>query len=102
MKNEKFSPVFHQRWPLNNPGWVVITLSAAVIFCVVHYRLNNFFGWFLLFVSCTLIAIFGVAGRAEALGLKPFTNDPLGWRKAKESYKADDVSTKVADKDDPP
>jgi hypothetical protein len=27
-------------------------------------------------------------GRAVALGLKPFTNDPLGWRKAKESYKS--------------
>ena len=83
-------------------GWVVIALSAAVIFGVVHYRVNNFFGWFLLFLSCTLIAIFGVAGRAEALGLKPFTNDPLGWRKAKESYKADAASNDVSKKDDPP
>jgi hypothetical protein len=30
----------------------------------------------------------GLGGRAHALGLPPpFTNDPLGWRKAKKTYR---------------
>ena len=35
-----------------------------------------------------LAALGGFSGRAKALGLAPpFTNDPLGWRAAKKSYK---------------
>ena len=34
-----------------------------------------------------IASIGGFSGRAKALDLKPFTNDPLGWRKAKESYR---------------
>jgi hypothetical protein len=41
-------------------------------------------------------------GRAVALGLKPFTNDPLGWRKAKESYKSPEDAEKSAKKDAQP
>jgi hypothetical protein len=40
-----------------------------------------------LITSWVAILVFGVAAKAEALGFKPFTNDPLGWRKAKKSYK---------------
>ncbi len=39
-------------------------------------------------------------GRASALGLKPFTNDPLGWRKAKETYKTDADSDLAKKNDD--
>lgn len=35
----------------------------------------------------------GFSGRARALGLPPpFTNDPLGWRKAKRTYESPDDS----------
>lgn len=37
-------------------------------------------------------------GRATALGLKPFTNDPLGWRAAKKSYVKADHSNEEGDK----
>jgi hypothetical protein len=31
-------------------------------------------------------------GAAASIGLKPFTNDPLGWRKAKKSYLSDEAA----------
>jgi hypothetical protein len=39
-----------------------------------------------------MAAVAGFGGRAQGLGIKPFTNDPLGWRKAKKSYKAQEDS----------
>ncbi|MDO8774744.1 MAG: hypothetical protein Q7K57_39775 [Burkholderiaceae bacterium] len=43
-----------------------------------------------------LIGFAGVSAKANTLGIKPFTQDPLGWRKAKESYLSnkDDSSSK--------
>ena len=40
-----------------------------------------------LCLGLAIAAIGGFSGRASALELPPpFTNDPLGWRKAKQSY----------------
>jgi hypothetical protein len=42
-------------------------------------------------------------GAAVSVGLKPFTNDPLGWRKAKNTYQAKDTpSTEKKSADDRP
>ncbi len=42
-----------------------------------------------------IVIVFGYgsawAGLMEKWGFKPFTNDPLGWRKAKGSYKPTDA-----------
>jgi len=45
-----------------------------------------------------------MSGRASALNLPtPFTNDPLGWRKAKNTYQAKDTpSTEKKSADDRP
>ena len=41
-----------------------------------------------LCIGVVFVGIGGYSARAKALGLPPpFTSDPLGWRKAKESYK---------------
>ena len=42
---------------------------------------------FFLTIGLVLVGLAGIEARARALGLQPpFTRDPLGWRKAKESY----------------
>ena len=74
--------------------------SILTMYCVIHFRFNNVFGWVLLIASWITLAIFGLSGRSEAIGLKPFTNDPLGWRKAKKSYKTDAASEEITKKDD--
>jgi hypothetical protein len=54
-----------------------------------------------LCLGLTIAAIGGFSGRANALDLPaPFTNDPLGWRKAKKTYKTDAASEEVTKKDD--
>jgi hypothetical protein len=35
-------------------------------------------------------AVLMFEGRSTAIGLKAFTDDPLGWRKAKNTYVSDD------------
>ena len=59
---------------------------------------------FWLLISIAVILGYGGAwgGLSLQWGAPPFTNDPLGWRKAKESYKADASSNDVSKKDDPP
>ncbi len=43
-----------------------------------------------LSVGFVCVSLAAYANKAESLDLPaPFTNDPLGWRKAKESYKAE-------------
>ena len=50
-------------------------------------------------IGLAIAAIGGFNGRAHAVGLPPpFTNDPLGWRKAKESYKSEDEAVNVPPK----
>ena len=66
---------------------VVMALALAANVLIIGMGLNNILGWAVLIASWIAILVFGVAAKAEALGFKPFTNDPLGWRKAKESYK---------------
>ncbi len=68
-------------------GLVVMALALAANVLIIGMGLNNILGWAVLIASWIAILVFGVAAKAEALGFKPFTNDPLGWRKAKESYK---------------
>jgi len=67
-------------------GLFAILLAISAIALVVRLQLNNVFGWTIIVISGVVILVFGIAGKAEAIGLKPFTNDPLGWRKAKATY----------------
>jgi hypothetical protein len=65
--------------------------GAAILWISISSQLH----WLVfLFGLCFGLVLMGIAGyeaRAQALGLPPpFTNDPLGWRKAKQSYKQDE------------
>ncbi len=63
-------------------GFFVVYLSVEF----VPWKLGKFLG---LCLGLAIAAIGGFSGRAHALELpSPFTNDPLSWRKAKESYRS--------------
>ena len=82
-------------------GAVCVVLAG---FGLVYVSLEYFGSLTLKVVGLSLglgiASIGGFSGRAKALDLKPFTNDPLGWRKAKESYKTqeDQEDQKTSDK----
>ncbi len=69
-------------------GWILYlsSIRSGVIFWV----------GLLLAVGLGYLSAWG--GLAAKWGLKPFTRDPLGWRKAKESYKEKYESDAKADK----
>jgi len=66
--------------------WVTTLTSVIAIALVIYFRVNNWFGWAILASAGVLLVISGTAAHAATMGAKPFTNDPLGWRKAKATY----------------
>ncbi|SDC49591.1 hypothetical protein SAMN05444679_103214 [Variovorax sp. CF079] len=61
---------------------VLILLGSMAFLPMVWMR------WLGASLGLGCMAVAGLSGRAHALGLPPpFTNDPLGWRKAKATYK---------------
>ncbi len=71
------------------------------LWLIYEDRVNTMAGLFLLFFGIFLGAIVGYEGKAKQFGFQaPFTNDPLGWRKAKKTYKTDAASDDVTKKDD--
>ena len=62
-----------------------LKLSNSGVLWLEPQRIISLIG---LVSGTVLIGLAGYEARARALELQPpFTNDPLGWRKAKESYK---------------
>lgn len=77
-------------------GFLLVYLSVEFI----PWKWGKLIG---LCVGITIAATGGFSGRANALEVPPpFTNDPLGWRKAKESYKSDPAQTDDPSKDKNP
>lgn len=66
-----------------------LLLGAVVLFGFFGVPLLNIPFWLgvcIFGVSVVAAAVLMFEGRAVAVGLKPFSEDPLGWRKAKQSY----------------
>jgi hypothetical protein len=81
---------------------LLLTLFGLVIIYISLIAAPNIYVLTLgLCIGFVLVSLVTYANKAEALDLPaPFTNDPLGWRKAKESYKTDTASDAVTKKDD--
>ena len=80
-------------------------IGVVVIFAIAYFfeDWSGFWFWFLALCGGFLGYVGAYGGLARKFGFQaPFTNDPLGWRKAKKSYKTDDAPTKAVNKDDSP
>lgn len=86
---------FVQKGWLTKNGDRILTMGCLVfigipLWLIYTNRINALLGFFLILVGIFLGAVVGYEGKAKQFGFEaPFTNDPLGWRKAKESYKAE-------------
>lgn len=73
--------------------WITeILLGSVALFGLFGIPFFNIPFWLAIPIAVAAFlagAVLMFEGRATALGLKPFTNDPLGWRKAKQSYKSE-------------
>jgi hypothetical protein len=66
-----------------------VTVGFGIAYLALEYLPSPLLKAIGMALGLAIAAVGGFSGRAKALDLKPFTNDPLGWRKAKKSYKAD-------------
>jgi hypothetical protein len=80
---------------------------AGVLGVLIGWGAMYFFNdWsspiFWILISIAIILGYGGAwgGLSLQWGAPPLTNDPLGWRKAKKTYKTDAASDEVTKKDD--
>jgi hypothetical protein len=61
----------------------VITFGG--ILGTLYFQPPFWLGIIILVTSFMIGAIAAISAKAQTFGLKPFTNDPLGWRKIKQS-----------------
>lgn len=73
----------------NLSSFLVVLIPAGCIFGVLYFQPNFWMGTILIALG-VMVGVIGIgAGAAESVGISPFTNDPIGWRKAKKSYEQD-------------
>ena len=85
----KAIPFFFMNGELTGLGvFTAVTLGILSTYLSVEFLPFKGLKILGLCIGVVFIGIGGYSARAKALGLPPpFTSDPLGWRKAKESYK---------------
>ena len=92
---KKLSPIKDGRLtPVADKLFGAIGVGAALSLYFFFDSLDG--AWFWIVASIAVIFGYGSAwaGLMHKWGYKPFANDPLGWRKAKESYLSDEAPTK--------
>ena len=75
---------------LSNLGTALLgVVGIGLIAYTLLLAESRWLGLVSFFLGCGLLGFAGLSNSAASIGLKPFTRDPLGWRKAKQSYEAD-------------
>jgi hypothetical protein len=80
-------------------------IGVAIVFAVAYFfdDWSGFWFWALALFGGLLGYVGAYGGLARKFGFEaPFTNDPLGWRKAKETYQNNASPEKPANRDDAP
>ena len=79
-------------------------IGISIIFSIAYFfdEWSGFWFWTLALIGGVLGYLGAYGGLARKFGFPaPFTNDPLGWRKAKKSYETKEDSGKASKKGDP-
>lgn len=76
-------------------------VGVGIIGVAIFYVESKF--WFYVLSTFGLVIGYfgGYSSQAAVLKLKPFTNDPLGWRKAKKTYMSKKDFDEPSKKSDP-
>jgi peptidoglycan/LPS O-acetylase OafA/YrhL len=79
--------------------------GVAIIFAAAYFfdDWSGFWFWSVALLGGLLGYVGAYGGLARNFGFEaPFTSDPLGWRKAKESYKSSEDADESVKKDSQP
>ena len=83
-------------------GTLMAVAGASLVIGTVAFAPTKFLFITGVLVGVLLIAVASASLKSLVFGIKPFTNDPLGWRKAKESYKSRTDTVEDASKSETP
>lgn len=64
-------------------------VGAVLVFGPLYFKLHPWIVVFGLVLGMVLMGFSAYATKSATLDLRAFTNDPIGWRKAKKSYEQD-------------
>lgn len=81
---------------------VLGAIGVLILFATAYFfeEWSGFWFWLFALVGGALGYVGAYGGLAKKFGLEaPFTNDPLGWREAKKSYKAESEDPNEASSD---
>lgn len=78
----------------------VLFFGGLCVMCLAFLFLSGLIFYLVMVAGLLIASISSFEAKAIVLGLKPFTNDPLGWRKAKQSYQTEEPPK--ASVDEPP
>ena len=85
-----------KRW-----GWLFSVGGLLLAFIPWFFDISTWIQLLLFGIGLPISLIGSYEAKAKQFGFPaPFTNDPLGWRKAKKTYKTDAASEDVTKKDE--
>ena len=76
----------------------VLFFGGLGVMCLAFLFLSGLIFYLVLVAGLLIASISSFEAKAIVLGLKPFTSDPLGWRKAKQSYKEETAPEQDSEK----
>jgi hypothetical protein len=80
---------------------LAVVIGGAFAYISLSFFPTKFGKLLGLSIGLVIMGVGAYSARATALGLPPpFTNDPLGWRKAKETYKTEAAAEEITKNDD--
>ena len=82
-------------------GTLLVIVGTFFVIVSAVYASSKWVFIFGIFIGVFILAIASASLKSLVLGVKPFTNDPLGWRKAKKSYQNDGVVKKTSTDEKP-
>lgn len=81
-------------------GVSLALIGTCTVIGSIAFATSKFLFLLGVLVGVLFLGIASASLKSLVLGIKPFTNDPLGWRKAKKSYETKEDSDNAPKKGD--
>lgn len=80
--------IFEKNGNINpNFSFLIGLVGVGLIFFSFYFDIDFYLSLLIISIGFLLLAFSGYSTQSATLDLRTFTSDPLGWRKAKQSYK---------------
>jgi len=85
-----------------NVSLLIGLIGVGLVIAAFYFEINLYLSLLIIAIGLVLVAFSGGSTQSATLDLRAFTNDPLGWRKAKKSYEPNNSPDTAPAKDKQP